>query len=144
MTEKALAKIRRFKIEDIDRILDIEQQAFPKTAYSKGTFLTYASSFPDTFVVAETGGDIVGYIIFDMSGHVHSTAVESTYRTKGFGKMLFMYALRCAEKGLWLEVRSKNTGAIEFYRKLGMKVVRRISDYYGSDDALVMTLSQSQ
>ena len=144
MAEKPLAKIRRFKLEDINKILEIEEQAFPKSAYSRETFLVYANSFPDSFIVIETGADIVGYIIFDTSGHIHSTAVKPPYRRKGFGKMLFTHALECTKKRLWLEVRSKNSGAIRFYKGLGMRIIRRIPYYYGTDDALVMVLSQKE
>jgi len=144
MAEKAPVKIRKFKIEDINKILEIEVEAFPKTAYSKETFLSYASSSPDNFIVIEAGKDIVGYIIFDISGHIHSTAVKPTYRRKGFGKMLFMHASKCAKKRLWLEVRSKNSGAIKFYKRLGMKIIGKIPDYYRSDDALIMALSQKE
>ena len=144
MPERALARIRKFKIEDIDEILEIEAQAFPKTAYSKEVFLNYAKNFPDSFVIVETGKDIVGYIIFDMDGHIHSTAVKPTYRRRGFGKMLFMHALKYAKTRLWLEVRSKNSAAIKFYERLGMRTVGRIPNYYETDDALIMVLSQQE
>ncbi|MBW1741554.1 MAG: ribosomal protein S18-alanine N-acetyltransferase [Deltaproteobacteria bacterium] len=144
MAEKVLAKIRKFKIEDINKILEIEEQSFPKTAYPKETFLNYANSFTDNFVVIETGKDIAGYIIFDMDGHIRSAAIKSAYRRKGFGKMLFMHALKCAKKRLWLEVRSKNSAAIEFYKKLGMKIIGKIPNYYECDDALIMVLSQKE
>ncbi|MFB0521007.1 MAG: GNAT family N-acetyltransferase [Desulfatiglandales bacterium] len=142
MAEKVLSKIRKFKREDINKILEIEEQAFPKSAYSKETLLNYANSFPDSFIVIEAGTEIVGYIIFDMSGHIHSTAIRLTYRRKGFGKMLFMHALECTKKRLWLEVRSKNSAAIKFYKRLGMKIVGRVPNYYGGDDALIMVLGQ--
>ena len=144
MAEKALAKIRKFKAADINRILEIEEQAFPKTAYSRETVLTYANNLRDNFLVIEIGSEIVGYIIFDISGHVHSTAVKSAYRRKGFGRMLFMHALRYTKKRLWLEVRSKNSVAIRFYKSLGMETVRRVPNYYGTDDALIMVLSQKE
>jgi ribosomal-protein-alanine N-acetyltransferase len=144
MAEKAVAKIRKFKLRDISKILEIEEQAFPKTAYSRETILTYANNLPDNFLVIEIGSEIVGYIIFDIGGHVHSTAVKSPYRRKGFGRMLFMHALRYTQKSLWLEVRSKNSGAIRFYKSLGMKTVRRIPHYYGTDDALIMVLDQKE
>lgn len=144
MDEKTLATIRKFKIDDINKILEIEKQAFPKTAYPKETFLNYGNSFPDTFTVIETGDDIIGYIIFDRGGHIHSTAVKRTYRMKGFGKMLFIHAAKCAQKRLWLEVRSKNSGAITFYKRLGMKITGKIPNYYGSDDALIMVMSQKE
>ena len=143
MAEKHLVKTRKFKAEDINKILEIEKQAFPKTIFSKVTFLNYAGSLPDTFIVVESGKDIMGYIIFDLTGHIHSTAVKQSYRRKGFGKMLFMHALRCAKKGLWLEVRSRNHGAIEFYKRLGMKIVGEIPNYYRNDDALIMRLGNS-
>ena len=131
-------KIRKFKAEDINKILEIENQAFPKSVFSKTTFLNYADNLPDTFIVVESNKEIVGYIIFDLTGHIHSTVVKQSYRRKGFGKMLFMHALQCAKKGLWLEVRSRNRGAIEFYKRLGMKIVGKIPKYYMDDDALIM------
>jgi ribosomal-protein-alanine N-acetyltransferase len=143
MAEKHLVKTRKFKAEDINKILEIEKQAFPKTIFSKVTFLNYADSLSDTFIVVESGRDIVGYIIFDLTGHIHSTAIKQSYRRKGFGKMLFMHALRCVKKGLWLEVRSRNHGAIEFYKRLGMKIIGDIPNYYRDDDALIMRLGNS-
>ncbi len=144
MAEKDLAKIRRFKTEDINDIVEIEEEAFPKTAYSRKTILSYARSLPDNFMVIETDTGIVGYMIFDISGHIHSTAVKPTYRRKGFGKMLFMHALRCAKSRLWLEVRSRNTQSVRFYKGLGMKIVGKIPNYYGSDDALIMVSGQRE
>ena len=143
MAEKHLVKTRKFKAEDINKLLEIEKQAFPKTIFSKVTFLNYADRLPDTFIIVESGKDIMGYIIFDLTGHIHSTAIKQSYRRKGFGKMLFMHALRCAKKGLWLEVRSRNHGAIEFYKRLGMKIVGEIPNYYKDDDALIMRLENS-
>jgi len=144
MDKKPLATIRKFKTEDINEILEVEEQAFPKTAYPKEIFLNYATSFPDTFIVIETGNDIIGYIIFDRGGHIHSTAVKRSYRRKNFGKMLFMHAVECVGKKLWLEVRSKNSRAIAFYKSLGMKITGKIPNYYWSDDALIMEMSQKE
>lgn len=143
MKVKVPAKIRTFNIEDINKTLDIEKQAFPKTAYPKEAFLSYADRFPDRFVVIECDEDILGYMIFDTDGHIHSMAVKPAHRRQGLGTMLFMHAARCAEKRLWLEVRSRNTAAIAFYRRMGMEIDGRIQDYYEDDDALMMVLSES-
>jgi ribosomal protein S18 acetylase RimI-like enzyme len=131
-------------MEDIKLILEIEQQAFPKTAYPKEAFLSYADRFPDHFVVIERGGDILGYMIFDTDGHIHSMAVRPTHRRQRLGTMLFMHAARCAKKRLWLEVRSENRGAIAFYKCMGMEVAGRIQGYYGDDDALMMVLNENK
>jgi ribosomal-protein-alanine acetyltransferase len=139
MAEEGAARIRRFRTGDIGQILEIEAQAFPKTAYPRDIFLSYAGALPDGFMVLEKGSNIVGYIIYDTEdGHVHSTAVGSHWRRKGFGRMLFRHAEGNAKKRLWLEVRTRNHGAIAFYRKMGMKVVGKVSQYYGTDDALIM------
>jgi ribosomal-protein-alanine acetyltransferase len=131
-------KIRAYRAEDIDQILEIEQQAFPKTAYPKEAFVSYAERFPEDFVVIECGQDILGYIIFGMDGHIHSMAVKPAHRRQRLGTMLFMHAARRAKKRLWLEVRSQNNGAIAFYKRMGMKVAGTIEGYYGDDDALTM------
>lgn len=144
MAEEGPPKIRKFKREDIHKILEIEQEAFPKTAYPKETFLYYAKRVPDYFLILEAGDDIAGYIIFDMEGHMHSTAVKPIYRRKGFGKMLFLHAQDSAKKRLWLEVRSKNNIAIAFYKSMGMKITKRVKNYYGDDDALIMFLNEKE
>jgi ribosomal-protein-alanine N-acetyltransferase len=144
MGDRGHVSIRKFETGDMDRILEIEQQAFPKTAYSKDLFVEYARNNPDGFWIIEESEDIVGYIIFDMKGHIHSTAVERIHRRKGFGKMLFQHALKCANRQLRLEVRAKNQDAVAFYRKLGMKVVGRIPGYYETDDALVMVSGDTE
>jgi ribosomal-protein-alanine N-acetyltransferase len=137
-------KIRTYSKEDINQILEIEQQAFPKTAYPKAAFLSYAKRFPDHFVVIEYGEDILGYMIFDTDGHIHSMAVKPMHRRQGLGTMLFMHAARCAKKSLWLEVRSENKGAIAFYKRMGMEIAGRIQGYYGDDDALIMVFDESK
>jgi len=131
---------RRFEPGDIDEILAIERQAFPKTAYSRELFLHYGTHYRETFMVMETGEGIVGYIIFDTGGHIHSTAVKAAQRRRGFGTGLFRYALKHMDRKAWLEVRSRNTGAIEFYKAMGMRASGSVPHYYGKDDALVMVL----
>lgn len=104
--------------------------------------MNYANCLPNGFIVVEIDEDIAGYMIFDLSGHVHSAAVKPPYRRKSFGTMMFMHACDRVKKGLWLEVRSRNTGARKFYEKLGMKTVDKIPTYYGDDDAVVMVLEK--
>jgi len=132
--------IRSFLIEDLKQILEIERGAFPKTGYPKEVILNYAKRLPGGFIVVETGKQIVGYMIFDQTGHVYSAAVRPSYRRKGFGRRLFSHASEQSFGKLWLEVRSKNTEAIGFYHRIGMRIVGRIQEYYHGDDALIMIL----
>ena len=140
MAERLKAQIRRFDINDLDQILEIEKDAFPKTTYPRQVFVHYAQLFQDTFFVAETGEEIAGYIISDRAGHIYSTAIKPSCRRKGLGSMLFMHTLQCVRKRLWLEVRSENQNAINFYKRLGMKIIGRERNYYDNDDALIMAL----
>ena len=140
MVRQASVRIREFEASDIHGIMEIEAFSAPKTSLPKEIFFYYAKRYPDTFLVVEAGEDIAGYIVFDSSGHILSTVIKPEYRRKGFGKRLVMYALDCIRANLWLEVRSKNHGAIEFYKNLGMKTIGTVPNYYGNDDALIMAL----
>jgi ribosomal-protein-alanine N-acetyltransferase len=142
MMEKVPWRIREFRASDIQEIMEIETKAFPKSAYSKEILLNYALRLPETFVVLETEDGIEGYILYDPDGHIYSMAVKSSHRRRGFGRALFMQALERGNDVLWLEVRSKNLGAIEFYRKMGMRVIGKVTGYYGADDALIMVSDQ--
>ena len=62
MLKKASAKIRKFGIEDIDKVLEIKEQAFPKTAYPKEALLSYAKSLPAHFIVIGATEDVAGYL----------------------------------------------------------------------------------
>ncbi len=135
-----MGRIRRFMSKDIEKILEIEAEAFPKTAYPRETLLHYASWLPEGFRVFETEAGVAAYVIYDLGGHLISMAVKTAHRRKGLGTKLLRHALE--ETGsLWLEVRSKNYGAIRFYEKMGMRAVGKVDDYYGGDDALIMVLN---
>lgn len=133
--------IREFRLEDMASILGIEEQAFPKTAYSRPVFLHYRKVCPGGFFVIGCGEDVMGYIIYDRGGHIHSMALRPEWRRKGLGTMLFRHAQKKVRRGLWLEVRRRNTGAQTFYKKMGMEIMGRVPNYYGDDDALLMHLA---
>jgi ribosomal-protein-alanine N-acetyltransferase len=140
MTTKGSVNIRKFRVADMHQILAIEAQAAPKTALSREIFLRYAKRFSETFIILEYEKDLAGYIIFDLGGFVHSIVVKPVYRRKGFGALLFNYAVNRTKKSMWLEVRSRNIGAITFYKNLGLEPIGKIRNYYGNDDALVLVM----
>jgi [ribosomal protein S18]-alanine N-acetyltransferase len=140
MPIKMSFKITRFRLEDIDKIYEIEKMAFPKTAYSKETLIRYALGLPETFIIIGDDKETAGYLIFDKTGYIYSAAIKPEYRKMGLGTRLFMYAKKSSRQRLWLEVRSKNTAAIRFYKKMGMKVIKEIPNYYENDNAFVMIL----
>jgi len=130
--------IRRFELTDLDEILQIEAQAFPKSSYTQEMFLHYYHVFRETFLVFEEE-KVLAYIIFRPNGHVISLAVDPAHRRKGFGTCLMNACeSRCRSDSLLVEVRKGNIGAQKFYENLGFQLKSKIRLYYRTEDAYVM------
>ncbi len=139
--------IRPFVITDLDHLLDIEQHSFPKSPYSRATFIHLYRLYPDTFWVdveqpnGQGKEEVRGYLIFSGGGHLISLAVHPKYRRKSIGKALIKEAMKSlTAKNMWAEVRRSNQGARTFYQKMGFQIVGILPNYYGEEDALVVQL----
>ncbi len=131
--------IRRFKRTDLDAIVQIETESFPQAPYDRLTFLHFARTYPDQFLVYVTGsGRLVGYIIFYPHGHIVSLAVHPAYRRGGIGTELVAEVVKRTDGSALVEVRRSNKVARQFYAQLGFKIRGVIHAYYGDEDALVM------
>jgi len=134
--------IRKFRRSDLDAILRIEKQAFPKSPYSRVTFLYYAAACSNTFLIFEdtrkNSNKIAGYIIFYPKGHIVSIAVHPAYRRRGIGTELVGEVLKTTKGKASVEVRESNEIAKEFYTHLGFLLRTIIPNYYGDENALVM------
>jgi ribosomal-protein-alanine N-acetyltransferase len=136
--------IRPFSFSDLERILQIEQQSFPKSPYDWATFVNLYYLYPETFLVymgksQDQKEEIWGYIIFSQDGHIISIAVHPQHRRKGIGKELLGRALNDPLiKKVWAEVRKNNQGAQAFYLRLGFQITGIVPKYYGSEDALIV------
>ncbi|MBM4338900.1 MAG: GNAT family N-acetyltransferase [Deltaproteobacteria bacterium] len=136
--------IRPFSLSDLDAILKIEQESFPKSPYDRMTFIELHSFCPETFLVyTETSADqrnqVWGYIIFIPEGRIISIAVLPSQRRKGIGKELLQKAMEIPDlKRLQVEVRRSNLGAQVFYSHLGFEKIGISKNYYGNEDAIIM------
>jgi len=137
--------IRPFSLSDLDHILQIELQSFPKSAYNRATFIHLYYYYPETFWVYvnpafdRKEGQILGYIVFTEEGHIVSIAVYYLHRRKGVGKELLERAMHLPHlKKVWAEVRKSNQGAQAFYLKMGFQITGVVPNYYGNEDALIM------
>ena len=135
--------IRPFSFSDLDRILQIERQSFPKSPYDWMTFVILHNLYSETFLVYldtphdRRGDQIWGYIIFSQDGHIISIAVHPQQRRKGIGKELLERAMNTPHiKKIWAEVRKSNQGAQAFYLRMGFQIIGVVSNYYGNEDAL--------
>ena len=136
--------IRPFSFSDLERILQIEQQSFPKSPYDWATFVNLHYLYPETFLVymgksQDQKEEIWGYIIFSQDGHIISIAVHPRHRRKGVGKELLEKALNAPRlKNVWAEVRKSNQGAQAFYLRMGFQITGIVPNYYGNEDALIV------
>lgn len=105
--------IRQCTSEDIPAVISINMRTLPEH-YSDYFYYEVLSEFPETFLVAEIGNEIVGYIMcrieygfsnlrrFGLAkkGHIISVAVLEEHRGKGIGTKLIELALKeMARKG---------------------------------------------
>ncbi len=142
--------IRPFSFPDMDRLLHIERQSFPKSPYDWATFINLYWLYPETFwVYVDTERDqeenpIRGYIVFSRDGHIISIAVHPQHRRRGIAKELLEKALKTLHpRKLWAEVRKSNKGAQAFYLKMGFQIVDEVPNYYGNEDALIVQWTPS-
>jgi ribosomal-protein-alanine N-acetyltransferase len=137
--------------EDLDEVLALERQSYVKP-WSRGQFsseLTNPVSYPSTLWVTSAGEErLAGYIIFWIvygEAHVLNLTVRSEFRRRGLATWMMESAFALMEEFLvyhvFLEVRRSNTAARELYRKLGFKESFERKNYYGDEDAIVMTLA---
>jgi ribosomal-protein-alanine N-acetyltransferase len=149
--------IRPFLLSDLDQILQIEVQAFPKSPYDCATFLNLYSVCPETFFVyvdttcdGEAGmtrfreGSILGYIVYSPDGHIISIAVHPNHRRRGIGNELLKRVMNIPNiKKIWAEVRKSNRIAQAFYSHAGFQMTHVVPNYYGNEDALIVQWTSS-
>ena len=150
--------LRRCELSDIIPVMEINLRTLPEH-YSDYFYESLLEELPESFIVAEISGKIVGYIMckvehgfsnfkklgFVKKGHVVSIAVIDEHRRKGLGSVLVDEAMKgvkirqCSE--LYLEVRCSNTDAVRLYERLGMSVKQRLKSYYrDGEDAYMMAI----
>jgi len=144
-------------MNDLQSVIHINYTCLPEN-YTNYFFLDLHQRFPETFIVAEENGEVIGYIMcrtevglsnFGFSGllkkgHIVSVAVLPQSRRKGIGEALINEAIKGMKiygaKQCFLEVRVTNTPAISLYKKLGFEITRTIKGYYADgEDAYLMS-----
>ena len=155
-------EIRRCQREDVQAVISINMETLPEH-YSDYFYYEILAEFPETFLVAEIDGALIGYVMCRIEygfshlkrlglarkGHVVSIAVKPEHRGKGVGTMLMhasqdaMVAKTATES--YLEVRVTNAEAIALYQRLGYASSSRLEAYYKDGEAaLVMATRLGQ
>lgn len=136
--------IRAATKEDVLKIADLFYESMPSPW--KAADIEDALSSPSMVVwVFEEDAEIQGALLLQTcldEAEILSIATAPASRRRGIGRMLLSYALKelGANTGVFLEVRSKNEGAIAFYKTFGFSVIGLRKRYYTNpaDDALLM------
>ena len=148
-------EIRRCEREDIQAVVEINMETLPEH-YSDYFYYEILAEFPETFLVAEFDGTIVGYVMCRVEygfshlkklglarkGHIVSIAVKDQHRGKGVGTLLVKASQDAMVKKdaseSYLEVRVTNDEAISLYQRLGYTVTSRLEAYYKDGEAALV------
>jgi len=150
--------IRRCDPSDLIPVMEINMKTLPEH-YSDYFYESLLAELPESFLVGEVNGRLVGYIMckteygfsnfkklgFVKKGHVVSVAVLEEQRKKGIGRALIEEAIAGTKikkaDELYLEVRCSNNEAVRLYEKIGFIIKQRIKSYYrDGEDAYLMTI----
>ena len=141
-------KVSLMSIDDLKEAYKIECEVNP----SPWKYETFLSSFEvgHKGLICKHDSEIIGFIIFspiNPEAHILSISVIKKIQSKGVGSLLLQSMLdQCAAmnyKKIFLEVRTSNLQAINFYQKFGFSKDAIRDNYYSdnSEDALLMSLS---
>ena len=119
---------------DPDHVVDMVNRAFGRTGTLILGLLRLCGKEPAKFLVAETGGKIVGTTIINnrrKSGYISSVMVHPDYRRKGIATRLLTNTLNYIRKRkktrAVLHVDSTNASAKSIYVKLGFKAFEHLA-----------------
>jgi ribosomal-protein-alanine N-acetyltransferase len=128
------------KENDLNEVYDVELESFDKP-YPFSLLRAYYFISKGLFLVAKEGEEVIGYSLgivqFGYRGHVVSIAVRKDKRNNGVGSLLLselenrFKRMNCLHS--YLEVYFKNYPAINFYNKMGYKVIKIVKNYYGKE-----------
>ena len=135
-------------VDHLEEAYKIECEVNP----SPWKYETFLSSFDvgHKGLICKHNGEIIGFIIFspiNPEAHILSISVIKKIQSKGVGTLLLRSMLdQCKAmnyKKIFLEVRTSNLQAINFYQKFGFIKDAIRDNYYtdNSEDALLMSLS---
>ena len=142
--------IRRAAVSDVDALWGLEQGLFLNDAWSRELFVDEIGHPFSYYLVAEDGGEIVGYAGLRAApenadqGDIQTLAVVPQLRGQGLGRELLGQLIHEAQNrgvnALFLEVRADNPVAIALYDSVGFHEIDRRHGYYQPDgvDAVVM------
>ena len=129
--------VRRMRMADLNRIVEIELASFGDEAYDRKLFAEFFRKCGELFLVAEHDREVQGYMVTCIRGEqaeLVSVAVDRAARRMGAASALMESTLRRLRRRgiarIGLMVRTTNDQARAFYERYGFEKVRRVPRYY--------------
>jgi ribosomal-protein-alanine N-acetyltransferase len=141
------APLRAMRWWDVQAVAELERALFGSTAWSAETFWSELAAPGRWYVVAESGGRLLGYAGLAVAGgdaDVQTVAVAAAAQGRGLGRSLLealtAQARRAGATWAVLEVRADNTAAQSLYTSSGFERIGVRRRYYqpGDVDAVIM------
>ena len=139
-------KVREMRRGDVPQVMVIESSS-STTPWTRAMFLSELGRPGTIDLVADRGGDVLGYIMVSRYAdvwHILNVVVREAHRGRGIGghllDALFERTSGRPNLGFTLEVRVSNAGAIHLYRRKGFLEHGVRPGYYSDngEDALIM------
>lgn len=133
--------LRDIEMQDIPKLVEVEQQLFGETAWSQTLFVDEISRIPSSrwYQGIFESDQVVGYVGLAFNGDdvdVQTIAVVPDMQRSGIGTRLLTLALAEAKRRgvaqVFLEVAVENQSAISFYRKFDFEQISIRPNYYGA------------
>lgn len=151
MTEAARddALVRPMRAADLPAVMEVARASLPQP-WSEPVWREELASVFGVYLVLQRGSDVSGFVGVKRvaeEAHVMTLAVPPGSRRRGLGRALVLTAFAdpalAGVRRVYLEVRPSNAAARALYDSLGFRETGRRKNYYGDEDALLMTLDLS-
>jgi ribosomal protein S18 acetylase RimI-like enzyme len=137
--------LRRGRRGNLDALVALERELFDSQLFaghliSRASFRRLLKSPSATFIVAEAGVQIAGYLLMLYRAHsgaarIYSIGVAARFRRLGLARRLVAAAEKDAagrgRETMRLEVRADDQGTIALYESSGYRRIGRTPGYYG-------------
>jgi ribosomal-protein-alanine N-acetyltransferase len=129
--------VRRLRLADLERIMEIEYASFGDEAYDRKLFAEFHRKCGELFLVVERDRKVRGYMITCIraeQAELVSVAVDPAARGRGAASALMESTLRRLRRRgaarIGLVVKATNDKARAFYERYGFLKVRKAPRYY--------------
>ena len=141
--------MRPMRSADLPAVMEVARASLSQP-WSEAVWREELTSEFGLYLVLQRGSDLSGFVgvkrVAD-EAHVMTLAVPPGSRRRGLGRVLVRAALAdpalAGVRRVHLEVRPSNAAARALYVSLGFRETGLRKNYYGDEDALLMTLDLS-